>query len=478
MSPFDSARFAVLSKGLDVTIVPLAEVKGATGKLRLDSKYFGRVAVTARRLVDAWPGFRLESVASVVRKGIFDIKAESYTRPGEGVPFVRVSDLKGRLVRGGETAWISREAHNREIKTGLRRGDLVLSKTAYPAAALVVTEECNVSQDVIAVKLSTEGKKHLKPEYVVAFLNSSLGMALMGAEFQGNVQEHFALPDAKGLHIPSLGASLQSRIKGAFETAMAEMDSAVSMGRDADAAFYKSLGLEGWSPPQALTYQGKASDVGDAGRLDADYFAPRIRELAGALARSGEKIGDVASPRKERFDSEIAGSCQYIEIGSLSGEGTAESVVVERAEAPTRATWHVHAGDIITSMVRPNRRLSALIDDVQDGYVCSSGFVVLEPVGVPSEVLLTYLRLPVVCELMDLHTSASMYPAISERNLLGLPFAGPDPETERLICDAVHRGRQSRAMAWGLLTAASTAVELAVEKGDASAHELLDGLGG
>ena len=43
----------------------------------------------------------------------------------------------------------------------------------------------------------------------------------------------------------------------------------------------------------------------------------------------------------------------------------------------------------------------------------------------PYEVLLTYLRLPVFCELINLHTTASMYPAIAATDLLALPFALP-----------------------------------------------------
>ena len=38
---------------------------------------------------------------------------------------------------------------------------------------------------------------------------------------------------------------------------------------------------------------------------------------------------------------------------------------------------------------------------------------VLTPEEIEPELLLVYLRLPLVCELLDLHTTASMYPAIS-----------------------------------------------------------------
>ncbi|KZC17226.1 hypothetical protein RHOFW104R8_12250 [Rhodanobacter sp. FW104-R8] len=130
----------------------------------------------------------------------------------------------------------------------------------------------------------------------------------------------------------------------------------------------------------------------------------------------------MAPARHERFVASAIGTFDYIEIGNLRADGTAMAVQTEQSDAPSRATWHVHAGDVVTSMVRPIRRLSALIAPEQDGSVCSSGFVVLEPETVAPEVLLAYLRLLPVCELMDLHTSASLYPAIAEADLLALPF--------------------------------------------------------
>lgn len=97
-----------------------------------------------------------------------------------------------------------------------------------------------------------------------------------------------------------------------------------------------------------------------------------------------------------------------IEISGLRSDGTATSEIVPLAEAPSRATQKVHQGDIITSTVRPIRRLSAIIASDQHEHVCSYDFVMLNPTAIAPEVLLTYLRLPIACELMDLHTSASL----------------------------------------------------------------------
>jgi hypothetical protein len=143
----------------------------------------------------------------------------------------------------------------------------------------------------------------------------------------------------------------------------------------------------------------------------------------------------------------------------------------------SRATWHVHAADVITSTVRPIRRLSAQIGPEQEGYVCSSGFVVLTPTDVAPEVLLTFLRLPAICELMDLYTSASMYPAISETDILALPFPTIQTSTSNAICMAVQQSRETRQRARDLLNRAKHAVEIAIEDSEAAALRFLDEAG-
>lgn len=129
----------------------------------------------------------------------------------------------------------------------------------------------------------------------------------------------------------------------------------------------------------------------------------------------------------------------------------------------------MHTGDVITSTVRPVRRLSAAIDASQDGHVCSSGFVVLQPRAIASDVLLTYLRLPPICALMDLHTSASMYPAISESDLLALPIPRIPEFTQQEVQAAVRSARRAKQRAAQLLEAAKRAVEIAIEASEAAA---------
>jgi hypothetical protein len=160
----------------------------------------------------------------------------------------------------------------------------------------------------------------------------------------------------------------------------------------------------------------------------------------------------------------------YIEIGDLAADGAATSHVVPGEEAPSRATWIVQPGDVITSTVRPIRCLTGLIEPEQAGNICSSGFAVLTPKGIAGELLFAYLRLPVICELMDLHTTASMYPAISTTDLMRLPFLLPDDATIKKVKQQITAARRE---AHSLLEKAKQAVEVAIEIDEAAGMMVL-----
>jgi hypothetical protein len=273
--------------------------------------------------------------------------------------------------------------------------------------------------------------------------------------------------------VPEVSEDFACAIEKRVMLAVHALDSVNQLQLAADRSLRHALGLDEWSPEEPQSYVRTASDVFNARRLDAEFFAPRVESLLAKLGTSGLTIRDVAPQRRERFAPADEGSFDYIEISEVRSDGTVGSVQVPQNEAPSRATSIVHAGDVVSSTVRPIRRLSAVIGMDQDGFVCSSGFIVLQPLHVPAEVLLTYLRLPLVCELMDLHTSASLYPAISETDLLSLPYHPIPDNAEKEIIAAVRAAHASRTKVENLLRSAEQAVEIAIEHGEEKAMQFL-----
>jgi hypothetical protein len=462
-----------LLSGLEAIEVKLCDVLAENPEFRLDSPFFagphGRNRLAIERL--SYPKVRLESISRSIRKGIFDISASSYQ--DEGVPFIRIANLRDGLLAESDLAFISEDAHRAEWKTALTKGDIILSKTAYAAASLVNFSRCNISQDLIGIQLSDSGRKKFESGFIVAFLNSSYGHALLEQFFRGNIQAHLGLGDARRVPIPEFNLGFQRRIQECIWNADAKFQHAKKLSGAVEAVLFDGLDLKDWKPNDDLACSRSACDVFSAERLDSEYFRPRYQSLIALLRRQGKTLRDVARLREKVFTPHPGQPFHYIEIGDLAVDGATTSHEVPGEEAPSRATWIVQPGDVITSTVRPNRCLTGLIEPEQAGNICSSGFAVLTPKGIPGELLFVYLRLPIICELMDLHTTASMYPAISTTDLMCLPFLLPDDATIKKVKSQITAARAARREAHTMLEKAKQAVEIAIEKDEAAALAFL-----
>ena len=371
--------------------------------------------------------------------------------------------------------WVD-EANKR---SSLKVDDIILSTRGTVGKCALVTEEAlpaNLDQDVARIALNSDAP--FNPAYLLTYLNSQFGQDHIVRHSSGMVQQGLSLAKVRAIPIPELPMAIKEGIATCILSALESSREARRKQRESETTLLAALGLADWKPSEPFSYIARARDVFAAGRLDSRFFAPRIQALLDMLGRSGRSLGALAAPRRQKFRPQDCASFHYIEIGDIDSAGAATSTALACDEAPSRATWHVKPGDIITSTVRPVRRLSAQIAPEQDGYVCSSGLVVIDPRNVTPELLLTFLRLPVICELLDLYASASMYPAITDAHIFGLPFPQIEAVVEAQVVDNIREARKAKAQAAQLLEAAKCAVEIAIEDGEPAAMAFLDDVEG
>ena len=380
--------------------------------------------------------------------------------------------------RSGADA-ISMKKHQSSLRSSLQVDDLILSTRGTVGACAIVELDIlpvNIDQDVARISLGPT--QQFLPKFLLAYLNSRFGQDWIERNSTGMVQQGLSLAKVRELPVPLLSLSLQAGIAEAISQASENRRVATASLASAEISLLRTLGLENWKTSEPLSYVRHSSEAFAAGRLDAEYFRPRVLALMDLLGRDGLTVDDVAPARHEIFKPREAGATfDYIEIGDMRNDGTVGATELATTDAPSRATQHVRAGDVLTSTVRPIRRLSAVVGPTQDGAVCSSGFVVLNPIKVSPSTLVTYLRLPGICELMDLHTSASLYPAISERDLLRLPIPHISEAAQQAIDTYVGAAHSAKQRATQLLEAAKRAVEIAIEASEAAAlayvHEVV-----
>jgi type I restriction enzyme, S subunit len=463
-------------KGLDASVVKYAEVVTRTSTKRFDAEYYQLKHIhddaTIERQKNNFQSFA-ELGVRVDASAFYPSIEEHY---GEGdLPFLRVSDVDEVIdFQACETI----PEHLCEIYPTLskvKEGDLVFTKGGSVARIGYVTNEAAVSRDLIFVNSST--LRRTLSKYIYTYSRTDFFRRMLVRSSSQTAQPHLTITLVRELPNFIASQKFEELVANTVDAAFVARQTAIELNIEANGNLLRALGLASWKPPEPLSYLSSSADAFAAGRLDAQFFAPRIRGLINHLSRSGSTVGGVSELRRQKFNKELCDTFDYIEIGDLSSAGMTGSTPLPCDEAPSRATWHVRPGDVITSMVRPIRRLSAQILPEQDSFVCSSGFVVLQPTQVPSEVLLTYLRLPVICELMDLYASASMYPAISEADILALPFPRIDKATAEAICLSVQQSREASQRATLLLDAAKRAVEIAIEDNEAAALRYLEEAG-
>lgn len=456
-------------EGLEATVIHSSEWRQDNDALRLDSEYQLKAHRAAIEQVCAFGAIQFKDDNPEIIHPHELIR--EYVEE-DGVWFLRAQNVRPMQIDPRNQVMISQADADKLLRNVVKREDVLVTRTGAnrgQCAFFDRDERAIASSHTFLIRPKT-----IDPEFLTLFLNTAHGVAQIDKGVYGAAQPEVAPYYLGNIWVPKISPALLTRLKTAFSNSKAQAAKAEFGIGEAEEVLLAALGLANWTPPEPLAYTARASDVFASGRFDARFFAPRIQALLDLLAVDGRTIADVADPRREKFRRDACAAFDYIEISDIDGAGAATSTRLASEDAPSRATWHVQAGDIITSTVRPIRRLSAQITPEQEGFVCSSGFVVVAPGDIAPEVLLTYLRLPVICELLDLFASASMYPAITDADIFNLPLPHiPDAVADQ-VTQNVIAAKAAKARAASMLEAAKRAVEIAIEDGEPTAMAYLD----
>lgn len=468
-------------EGLEATEIMLSEVRSASDKLRIDSAYFAKAMLEADQTIRDFPsGYDdLGALFDRFAKGIFDINADTYVE--EGIPFLRIQNLKDGLIDERGMVFIPEQAHSTEKKTELRSGDIVLSKTAYPAASLVTLDRCNTSQDTIATRLSVYGSDRYRAPAVVAYLNSNVGQALLWRQFQGNVQLHLSLEDGRKIPIPKFSKGLQAKISECFEGAVSAKEAAKRSIDEAEQALLQSFGLETWTPPDVLTYVRSSSEIFAAGRYDAEYYHPaKAQALVELHKLSDASVSDFYRSCRDTWkptDTFATPVRNHDLTDALEPFLDSQKPLTEPNEIGS-VKKRVKPGDLVVSRLRSYLREIAMVLPGDGAMtVVSTEFIVMRSVQrtplLPIEALLVYLRSLLPQLVFKWSQDGSNHPRFDERELLNLPVPRVLIADQSKYVRAVRIMIDQRQRSTQLLDAAKRAVEIAIEEGEAQAARYL-----
>ena len=127
---------------------------------------------------------------------------------------------------------------------------------------------------------------------------------------------------------------------------------------------------------------------------------------------------------------------EYLEISQISlSSFEYQTTNIQLGEEPDRAHHLLEKGDVVVSTVRPNRKAVAFIKT--DGIVGSSGLAVLRPNNIEAEYLLAFCKTSYFVNCLMRANKASMYPAVSIRDVLNTALFVPSESPRLLIAETV-----------------------------------------
>jgi len=182
-------------------------------------------------------------------------------------------------------------------------------------------------------------------------------------------------------------------------------------------------------------------------RLDVEHYQPEDRELLKKLqADTARPLGEIADILGETADFRLAPQSEIRYIAISDVDARTMQVVSQQAikahEAPSRATYRVRTGDIITAISGAStgtpRHATALITEDEDGAICSNGFAVLRNIrGVEPLFLLAYMRTDYYFRQVKRLMTGHAIPAISVDDLSKVLVPLPPKGIQRMIAHKI-----------------------------------------
>ena len=175
-------------------------------------------------------------------------------------------------------------------------------------------------------------------------------------------------------------------------------------------------------------------EMGNLFRIDAEYWQSFFLKNNNLI--SGEcKIRDYIENNVLNIKSSpIHRDFEYLDISNINlGNYQYRTNTINKGEEPDRATYILQKKDIVVSTVRPIRNAVAFITD--DGVIGSSGLSVLRVKNIEPEYLAVFCRTNYFITCLMRANKATMYPAVSDSDILNTSIFIPSYELKKIIIE-------------------------------------------
>lgn len=275
--------------------------------------------------------FDVKSIAEISEKvtsGATPLSGgDAYTTQDEGISFVRSGDInEDKNINFDEVLYIKKEIHDKKLRgSKLKKGDILIAIVGATIGQISIYDydkEANINQAIALVRLN----KNVNPEYVKAFMISTLGQKQLNRIKRPVARANINLDEIRGINIILPPLAVQNKIVALMDKAYFSKKSKEGEARklldSINDYVLDELGIKLPELENKMCFVVGSEEV-EGSRLDAYYFQPKFEEVEKAVSKGKFEVKEL----KEITDKLLSGQrpkggVRQIEEGvpSLGGE--------------------------------------------------------------------------------------------------------------------------------------------------------------
>jgi len=458
-----------LLEGLEISEIKLSDALNENKSKRLDSTYFIKHSLAIDKNLRDTEHFFIKE-AEVV-SGPFGSTLKSHSYQTEGVPFVRVQNIKGGFeIQKNDIIYISEDDNTLLKNSQLGIDDLVLSKVGNSIGYYARVDEeighCNISENNIGIKLKSYDA--IRRHYILTFLNSSYGTTLTLRKTSGNAQPKLNVSDITEIPIPVKSKLFETKISNLILSSRELKKQAVKIYLEAEIDLLKAVGLVDFKPStQNTNIKTFTQSFVASGRLDAEYYQPKYEDYIKLIFDYKDgwaKLSDICTLKDYNYNPNDQVKYKYIELSDIDKSGGVTGCTFDfGVSLPSRARRLVNTGDVVISSIEGSLSSCALVGKEYDNALCSTGFYVINSYEINSETLLVLMKSELMQNILKQNCSGTILTAINKDEFTNIPIPKIDKDTQTKISKLVQESFSLKAESERLLEVAKRAVEIAIE---------------
>ncbi|MGL5878295.1 MAG: N-6 DNA methylase, partial [Xenococcaceae cyanobacterium] len=481
MKAFDVEKYQRLMDGLEIIEVLFSKTL-ENKDFRIDSEFHRKPPVQN-------PNYHYVNVEETLTLSQYGISMEM-NEDGDGTKIYRMNEIHNMLcdTEVSKFANITPE----EIKAfKLEDRDILFNRTnSFEFVGRTGLFKKFSNEDLVfasyLIRVRTDENKIL-PEYLVTFLNSSLGVWDVKRRARISInQSNVNAQELAAVKIPLLDVKFQVKLKQIFEQAHQDRLEAIYIYQQAEELLLSELGLQDWQPTdENIAIKSFTESFGKSARLDAEHYQPKYEQAEKAIEESGliiQKLGDLIHPIQNGFDYRdfIDVGTPYIRVGDIK-QGTinvedAAKVLITIADVNKPIKLQV--GDILFTR-KGSFGNSAVVDEQSLNAIISSEIMLVRLTSKSNTMILPeYISLFLNSKFGYLQVERRVhgvaYYSISQDDLADISIPIMPLSKQREIVQKIKSSFELKERSKQLLEIAKTGVEKAIEENEEKAIDWMN----